>query len=541
MHFVIKIYRGRDATASKEDDFALLRDVRAPSAPARGAHFRTMGQIALMAYLYDKPHVERLDDHLNVDEEELSLRLGSYVIDENTGKITGDYIWLKINAAGDGFVRRPKMSFFQLFYRQTATCLTLATEIGLILLSEPRLSRRPFAQLFNYGFIYESIMREWTPRVQLDRTFAADVDRLLPHWTVHFRNHRLWIRRDSYGVADQNLCRLYLDNKAEFYGRVLDEVEQYSSKLLAPLRGQKIFVNLTGGLDSRNNLAILLWHRRNLGFSIHLQVSGPSNHPDVEVAKMVAAAVSSEIAHHEPDEQTLNTMYPHSVYDYQACFRVNQGDVNSNVFSREVALSDAPTAFGSDNYKRPGLQAAAGLNRFFARSRVLRAQYLLLSLDVVNEAACIIGKHCDDPPGVEFSYYLLRRFAPELLDVPFAGQSLPLHFVAPWKTVEESKAMPAIERPGYTDLKLINENLKSIIPASLLEKVLKRCFGKAARRWEWIMNSHRVAPKYFRKLSLDSLNTNRKKRIAMDYAAVANLTPEMLFKGSAGEHNHLRP
>ncbi len=535
MHFLLKIYKENAVVSDSriEEDFELLRDRNAPIASASRVHSERHGQIALIMYLYDRPHVENIETFLRFSSAELVLKSGCRPEqDWQNDDPTGDFLDIRIDQNGNGIVLRPKMSLFHLFCRETDDCITLASEISLILLADNYLRTQKLSRLFDYRYIYESIMREWAPRTDVDRTFALTVKRLLPHHAVRFRKFQLIDEVREYEIANPQLEKLYLENKGAFYERVLDEVEEYTKRLLEPVAGKEIQIQLTGGLDSRNSLAILLHHQPHLGLKIHPWINGKEDHPDVEIARRIAEEMSLPFTCIDP-ESTVDPklpLFPGSIRDYQSSFRVGQGDRNSNNFSVKVKLNDVPTVWGTDNFKRQDHFNGTRLNRFLAREFVLRNQYLLLSLDIVNEAALVVGQNNQDYPGTEFSYYLLRRFEPKLLDIPYVGQYLPLYPVEPWKTEEESKFHPHKDQLAYVDLDFMRKNLPIIQGHSAWRKMLRRFWPRAAKKLGWILHSHRLAPRYYRKIGPDNgLDSNRKKRTAMDYASVSDLTPVELF------------
>ncbi|HUM35299.1 MAG TPA: hypothetical protein PLQ85_00345 [Anaerolineae bacterium] len=530
MHFLVK-FRKRTvrrtpphAPESVDPDLATRT---APSTPADRIHVASHSRFTAYLYLYDNPVYEEPASFLTTSEDGYTLTKGCCIKDEQaSGQLTGDYLRVAWDGDGNGSVQRPKMSFHQLFAYEDAGCLVLASEISLVLLAVPSLASAALAEIYDYRFVYECITREWGPRTQLEGTFVVGVRRLMPHYTVQIRGGSLHIQRKPYQVNDTGLESLYLNKKDAFYERTLAAIERYCGELLRKFAGKNIDINLTGGLDSRLSFAILDHFRRKFFFNVTARTGGEANHPDVEIAQRLASAIGVRHDRHEPRRDERGNWagsYPRTLEDYQRCFRIAQGDWNSNDFCVSVWIPKTPTVWGTDNYKRFDLLGAVGLNRFFARRIFPSLQLLLLSLDPVNEAACIAGKHNLAGAKYEFAFHVLRRFSPTLLDIPLVGCALPLHYVPPHKSERESKENPGNLAQAFFDCSLVTEGLSKIVTGGSRPK------WRPLRSLHYRLRSPGFAPRFYRKIGLYEIDTSRKQRIAMDYASVASMTPKELF------------
>jgi len=356
MHFLVK-FRKRTvrrtpphAPESVDPDLATRT---APSTPADRIHVASHSRFTAYLYLYDNPVYEEPASFLTTSEDGYTLTKGCCIKDEQaSGQLTGDYLRVAWDGDGNGSVQRPKMSFHQLFAYEDAGCLVLASEISLVLLAVPSLASAALAEIYDYRFVYECITREWGPRTQLEGTFVVGVRRLMPHYTVQIRGGSLHIQRKPYQVNDTGLESLYLNKKDAFYERTLAAIERYCGELLRKFAGKNIDINLTGGLDSRLSFAILDHFRRKFFFNVTARTGGEANHPDVEIAQRLASAIGVRHDRHEPRRDERGNWagsYPRTLEDYQRCFRIAQGDWNSNDFCVSVWIPKTPTVWGTDN------------------------------------------------------------------------------------------------------------------------------------------------------------------------------------------------
>tara|TARA_R110001583_G_scaffold105202_1_gene252649 strand:+ start:16007 stop:16900 length:894 start_codon:yes stop_codon:yes gene_type:complete len=276
-------------------------------------------------------------------------------------------------------------------------------------------------------------------------------------------------------------------------------------------------LGLTGGLDSRCTLAFLREVSRRTSINIKTTTSGPAAHPDVVLAKKIANTLGIEHKHIDTavDETGKHDHFiPRSVDDYQACFLLSQGDWSSNNFriSREVERGLVFT--GQDNFKRIQTAQVQGVNRWYAR-RMSHTQLIpVLANDAVNICASIYHHLGNKESISEFVYFALKKFEPELLDIPFAGQSLPMHYVKPYMTVADSKSMPNMLAEAYYDEALILNNLPSLF---YKDNFLQLFTYKLDRKLNIsLFHKSKLWP-------ISTLNTQGKKRIAMDFACSSQL------------------
>ena len=299
---------------------------------------------------------------------------------------------------------------------------------------------------------------------------------------------------------------------------MFDSIVNFIAELFKGKGEIEVDLGLTGGLDSRCTLAFLREVGRRTKINIKPRTSGPAEHPDVVIAKEIAISLGLAHEHVEAplDDKGKKTLFfPKTVEDYQSCFLVSQGDWNSNNFRPTRQIEKGLVFTGQDNFKRIKEAQVQGINRWYAR-RMSHTQLIpILANDAVNICASIYHYLGTKESIYEFVYYALKKFEPGLLDIPFVGQSLPMHFVEPYMTVAESKKMPSMLAEAYYDESLILNNLSTLF---YKDNFLQSLFFKIDRRLNvrFLHNSD--------KLPISTLNTQGKKRTAMDFACSSRLS-----------------
>jgi hypothetical protein len=239
---------------------------------------------------------------------------------------------------------------------------------------------------------------------------------------------------------------------------------------------------------------------------------GGAEHPDVVIAKRIAAALGLQHEHVVPGE--VHDL-PRSEADYRSVFRISHGDWNANNFRTANAMKRSARLTGQDNYKRLNRDQMVSMNRWYARRMADQQTLPVLATDTVNMCAALYNKHDPREGPLEFVYFLLKRFAPELLDIPFAGHALPLHPVEPYMTAAATKSMPNQLAEAYYDPQLVSETLGLVFrPAWIslgtgIDRKIRRAANRLARST--------VKP------TLRELDSEDTKRIAMGFACAAQM------------------
>lgn len=519
MHFLFHIKKSKTANINHEK----LNNTNVCAYPADSFKNYESEKWELYVYSYNFEVGKSIDDSVEIKGNKLTLKLGVFTSEKNNildgegGEYFGDYLILKYDDYGNGEILRPAMSFIQCFVYEDNDSLILSSEIGLIVSAVNSLSNISFQKKYDYKFIQESIYKEWVTRSQPNRTLFNSISRVFPHQKLSFVNSNVNININSPVFPRNSFFEdKYRSDKDEFYDLIFESIVNFISGLFKNNTEVEVNLGLTGGLDSRCTLAFLREVERRTSIKIKTSTSGPEDHPDVVLAKKIASTLGLDHEHVEnTDEEGKQVLFiPRSVEDYQSCFLVSQGDWNSNTYRVSRDIDRNVNFTGQDNYKRVNVDQAYGLNRWYARRMSCTQVIPVLANDAVNICASIYHHLGTKESIYEFVYYTLKKFEPNLLDVPFAGQSLPMHYVEPYMTVAETKAMPSIVAEAYYDESLILNNLSALFykdnfiqsfAYKVDKKLLKSLFHKTNR------------------LPISSLNTQRKKRIAMDFACSSPL------------------
>jgi hypothetical protein len=115
----------------------------------------------------------------------------------------------------------------------------------------------------------------------------------------------------------------------------------------------------------------------------------------------------------------------------------------------------------------------------------------ILSHQIINDMILIYGKHDFHKATFEFAYELMKRYNPDILDVPLVGMEIPQHPVPAYSSVKASKMMPSIDAEAYFD-----ENLAIAL------------LGELEFRDERFVTIENI------------LQDKRKRRIIMDFASL---------------------
>ena len=167
------------------------------------------------------------------------------------------------------------------------------------------------------------------------------------------------------------------------------------------------------------------------------------------------------------------------------------GDWNSNNWRTSNSFQNKLVLSGQDNYKRHNWAKIFSMNRWYAARMSYTSTFPVLSHQIINDMVLIYGKHAFHIAMFEFAFELLKRYSPDLLDIPLVGMQIPQHPIEPFSTVRASKQMPSIDAEAFFDQELASKFLSFI----------------------------QFEPS--KEIKINSiLGDKRKKRIVMDYASM---------------------
>lgn len=503
-----------------------LRSTKATSYQAKSFDFSRFQHLQCFTYHYDTwlkgEGVQTSDDYFHLLKGVAIKNVDSNPLAPDTSKnLIGDYLQITINDAGKGEVNRPFISFHRLFYFNDGESQILASDAKLIIRAIKQYSDNPLSNNFNQEFILDAIEHEWIGRKYDDGFFLRGIQRVLPTDKIYCDNFKFFINKqntlDTIPI-DSAIATKFLENKESYYHDLMISIDNSAKSICQNQSFSSVKLNLSGGLDSRLALAVLFKLQKELDFEIHLQSSGPDDHPDVVIASKLAEVLNLPFKNNAK-RYTSNSV-PKSQKDYIDCFSSSLGDWNSNNFRISKNYITDIELLGVDNFKRTTLSSMSSLNRWFA-SRIANIDLLpILSLYEINQHALLCNRFAQDIHDVhhEFAYYLINYFCPEIQEVPYAGQSLKQLTIKPYKTVRDSKVMPSDLVEAYYDPVLIKTHLGFVTEGDGVIKIspLSRLLRKVASKF----NRYKIDI-LIKKIGVYRLDTEQKKRIAMDFSSVA--------------------
>jgi len=479
MHFIL---------ISKKADFQenhinenFLKSAYAPSIISRESVKLEISNFIIYIYPYDHIIPESYSYSYHVDKDNLFLCNGLVNINRamrnqdicklfeevnESADLHGDYQLISINKNGNGFLKTPPLSLRQLFYYEDENCQVLATEIKLIVDGIQKFREKTFVHHFDIDFMEDSIFREWSTRKVPQKTIFKDIERIFPNDLIQFSAGKINIeRKDSIKVPEWFKDE-YNNNKEKLYNEYFEMLMEFVESNLLNIKPhiEKVTLGLTGGFDSRLTAAILSGICKKNGIPFECHTSGQSNHPDVVIAKKVAKVLDIPHFHHllennkRPNTKTYN--------DYILTFYISQGDFNSKDFvpsyNRKITNPAVLAQLGMDAFKRYTMDKIYSGNRWFARRILFHKNFFFPLFYTKYETwlAIIYGENGDEY-FKEYIYEILKRSEPELLEIPFAGDSLPQVNIKPYLTKGDTTYHE--KEPFLWDYPYVRNNLKMIL------------------------------------------------------------------------------
>lgn len=479
MHFIL---------ISKKENFKneyinedLLKTPFAPSLISRESLKIEISNFIIFIYPYDDIQPENFDYSYYADEEKVLICNGlvnanQKLRDKNICKffekidgsvdLLGDYQLISINKKGNGFFKTPPLSIKQLFFYEDDNCSVLSTEIKLIVDGINSFKNKKFVDHFDIDFIEDSIFREWAVRKFPRNTIFKEIKRVFPNDLKCFNDGKIIIKQKDTIDIPQKLRAEYNSDKKQFYDKYYKNLLQFVESNLENINYSidKITLGLTGGFDSRLTVALLSKICNKQNIELECFTHGDENHPDVVIAKKIAEVLNLNYFHYPPPINNPPNTKTYS--DYLSTFYISQGDFNSKDFvseyNRQLFSLDSIFQLGMDAFKRHNMDKIYSANRWFARRILFNKNYFFPLFFTKYETwlALLYGEQ-DEESFKEFIYEILKRNDPELLNIPFAGESLPQTNIEPYLTKNDSTFHE--KDPFLWDYDYVRINLKPLL------------------------------------------------------------------------------
>jgi hypothetical protein len=477
MHFILIIKK--DGFKYEQLDDKLLTSPNAPSLISREAIKYELSNFILYLYPYDHVDSEiegysyqKCDNEImlinglvNVNNDLRNQNIKEFYNNLNDNdSLHGDFQLVYLNKDGNGFIKTPPLSIRQLFYYENKNFTVISTEIKLIVDGILKFRQKPFAKQFDPDFIEDVVYREWTPRNNPENTIFKGIKRIFPYDTKFFHEGKFVLERKYSIPIPKWFKEAYNNDKEKLYDDYYKFLINFTETNLVQLKPNidKISLGLTGGFDSRLSVAILAKICDKHQITLECKTSGEDDHPDVIIAKKVAKVLNVKHFHNKSKNIRPNTK---DYKEYFSTFYISQGDFNSKDsvldYRRKLVNLNLFEQLGMDAYKRPTLDKIYSANIWFAR-RILFHKNFFFPLFFTDYEVCFALLYAEAGKELykEFVYEILKRSEPELLEIPFAGYSLPQTDVKPYLTVADTKFHE--KDPFLWDYQHVRKNLKPV-------------------------------------------------------------------------------
>lgn len=457
-------------------DEEFLNQLKAPSLISKELVKFNLKNITGYVYLYNHIYDENFGKFYHTDDNGMQLINGLVCIDnvfysdineffnnlDESSDLMGDYQLLSLDKKGNGFIKTPPISVYSLYFYEDENCKVLSTDKKLIVDCVKKFSEQKFVNHFDVDFIDDATFREWAPRNVPQNTLFKQIKRVFPSDDKYFVNGDIVIERKESIEVPQWFREEYEQDKNKLYDKYYDILINFTESSLIYLKPMisKIELGLTGGFDSRLAAAVLsgLCKKHEIPFECYS--FGVDEHPDVTIPKEIARVLDVKHIHIRRVGKTRSSQ---KYEDYVSTFYIAQGDFNSKNmvgdYNRRIKDPNIISQLGYDGYKRLTMDQSYSANRW--KSRVVLSvknfsfplfftKYESWFARLYNEQGSEFFK--------EFVYEVLKRSEPELLDIPFAGNSLPYIDVEPHGKWQDSKFHD--REPFLWDYKFVRNNMK---------------------------------------------------------------------------------
>lgn len=470
MEFLVVVPFASTNSNSLPVDVDVLNDPTSVTYPAKSADLVQSGNVSIWMYSRDSkvPTNEPV-----ISENGIFLTKGTAIIEErgiadseetfnhlskNNTQVQGDYLLFGLKNNGNGEIFTTTMTFCPLFVHQSSTHTVLSTDIGLLNKCLTSRKKANILQFFDVDYIYESIENEWGTRVFPEKTMFRDISRALTTTRYRFNNYELSSKSVQYNLLRKDLEELYLSDKQLFYDHCFEIIEKSIRAVFDQLRGSKIELLMSGGLDSRLSTVLVNHIASDYNISLYATMFGPEDHPDVVIGKRVTDLMKIPSENKTGDGKIWK---PRSIEDYRRGMEVSWGDWSSNNWRTSKIFQERLVISGQDNYKRHNWAKIFSMNRWYAARMSYTSTIPILSHQIINDMILIYGKHDFHNAMFEFAYELMKRYNPSVLEIPLVGMEIPQHPIPAYSSVRESKMMPSIDAEAFFDeglaISLLNE------------------------------------------------------------------------------------
>lgn len=362
-------------------------------------------------------------------------------IDDNQ-LILGDFQAIHLDSNNNASVTTSDSSIYPMFYFESEDCFVLSNELKLIV---DGLDSFRTNFVYNYDYKYlEDVFHKgffYKGEKEFRKTIFKDIKRILPHDEISIENGIVKIQHNETIDVPKWFEDWYLEDKDSLYDWYYDSLINYTDSFLNHIskNTDKILMSLTGGLDSRVTVSILQKLCDKYDIEIIAHTSGLPDHPDVIIGEQVANALG--LYWHNPNfsEDSSLKRSPQTFQEYASTFYESQGDFDSynfvTFYSRNI---ENPSSFGQtgrDIYKRDSMFSIMNFNLWSSRRILFQMQFYfpVLSTNFELWFSRLYDKyHKGEKQYKEFVFNVLKRSNPELLEIPFAFDSLPQTDVEPF-------------------------------------------------------------------------------------------------------------
>ena len=463
MEFLLVVPFNPSITKILPVDEEILNDPSSLTYPAKNATLIKNGAISIWMYSRDSkvPTNEPI-----INERGVFLTKGTAIVNkagilnseetynhlrENKNQVQGDFLLLGVENDGGGEIFSTTMTFCPLFVHKGKNHTVLSTDLGL--LNKCLVSRREkgIVKFYDPDYIFESIENEWGTRVFPEKTMFSDISRALTTTKYWFEDFELCSKSIQYELFRKDLEEMYLESKDLFYDHCFGLIEDSIRAVFKEMKGANIELLMSGGLDSRLSTVLVSHVSNDYDISLSATLFGPEDHPDVVIGKQVTDLMNIPSQNKTGDGKIW---MPRSKDDYRKGMLVSWGDWSSNNWRTSKIFQERLVISGQDNYKRHNWAKIFSMNRWYAARMSYTATIPILSHQIINDMILIYGKHDFHKATFEFAYELMKRYNPDLLNVPLVGMEIPQHPVPAYSSVKASKMMPSIDAEAYFDVDL---------------------------------------------------------------------------------------
>lgn len=392
---------------------------------------------------------------------------------DNNQLILGDFQAIHLDSKDNAFIKTSQSSIFPMFYFENEDCFVLSNELKLIV-DGINCFRTNFVNNYDYKYMEDIYYKGFfykKPDKDFRRTIFKDIKRILPHDEISIKNGTVEISQNSDIEVPKWFEDWYLEDKDSLYDWYYDSLIDYTDSFLNHIskNTELIQMSLTGGLDSRVTISVLERLYQKYDIEIETHTSGLPDHPDVILAEKVANALDLPWNNPRMADKMQLKRTPQTFQEYASTFYESQGDFDSHNFvtfySRPIRNSSSFGQTGRDVYKRDSMFSIMNFNLWSSRRILFQMQFYfpVLSTNFELWFSRIYDKyHKGEKQYKEFVYNVLKRSNPELLEIPFAFDSLPQVDVEPFAPKEYANTEHRLQ-PFLWDYQFVYNELNPVL------------------------------------------------------------------------------